>query len=250
MSDCYDLILSDLNAGLEVLFSGTPCQVAAVKSFANAHSGYQGRLITVEILCFGVPSPQIFQEHIRFIDGKYSEVVQYTFRDERDGWGNSYIHSAKLKNGTELYNDHYLQAYAALFAKRLTFRESCFNCRFSEQHRCADLTIGDCWGIEQIAPECMDQDGVSQVWVNTDVGKKLWDRVEEKFNIRLCRAEKLLPYNSVLSRPAEKPKEYESFWHFYQKKGYEYTLKRFTRYGKTYLIRHKLKRLFEKIGVK
>lgn len=233
-----------------VLFSGTPCQVAAVKYFANAHGGYKGQLITVEILCFGVPSPQIFQEHIRFIEDKYSEVVGYTFRDERDGWGNSYIHSARLKNGIELYNDHYLQAYASLFAKRLTFRESCFNCKFSGQQRSADLTIGDCWGIGQIAPDFVDRYGVSQVWVNTDVGKKLWDRVEDHFNARPCNVEKLLPYNSVLSRPAEKPGEYESFWRLYQKKGYAYILKRFTRYGKTYLIRHKVKRLFERIGLK
>ena len=89
-------------------------------------------MITVEILCFGVSCPQIFQEHICFIEDKYSEVVEYTFRDERDGWGDFYIHNARLKNGIELYNDHYLQAYALLFAKRLTFRESCFNCNFPD----------------------------------------------------------------------------------------------------------------------
>ena len=62
--------------------------------------------------------------------------------------------------------------------------------------------------------------------------------------------EKLLPYNSVLSRPAEKTVEYELFWHLYQKKGYVYILKRFARYGEIYLIRHKVKRLFERIGLR
>lgn len=244
------MVLSDLKAGLVVLFSGTPCQIAAIKSFAEAHKGYTGKLITVEILCFGVPSPQIFQEHIKFTECKYSEVERYVFRDERNGWGKTYIHSAKLKNGTELYDNRYLQAYASLFSKRLVFRESCFNCKFCVQQRCADLTIGDCWGVEYFAPESVDLYGVSQVWINTDKGREMWNKVKNRFITESCSIDQLLPYNSVLSRPAEKPNEYDDFWHLYQKKGFEFILKQYTRYGKTYLIRHKIRRLFEKIGLR
>lgn len=242
------MVISDLKAGLVVLFSGTPCQIAAIKSFAEAHKEYMGKLITVEILCFGAPSPQVFKEHIKFTQSKYSEVERYVFRDERNGWGRNYIHSARLKNGTELYNNKYLQAYASLFSKRLVFRESCFSCKFCGQQRCADLTIGDCWGVEHFEPECMDLYGVSQVWINTDTGRKLWDKVKNRFITKSCSIDQLLPYNSVLSKPAEKPDEYDDFWHLYQSKGFEFILKKYTRYGKTYLIRHKIKRLFEKLG--
>ena len=246
--ECYKQILEDLKASKTVLFSGTPCQVAAVKTFIQVNKVKTGKLITVEILCYGVPSPEIFQKHIEMVGDKYSEVEKYVFRDERDGWGHDYIHSARLKNGSELYNNSFLQAYASLFSKRLIFRESCFSCKFSSQQRCADITIGDCWGIEHIAPEHMDQYGVSQIWLNTDVGKELWDRVEYKFDSMGCTLGELLPYNTVLSKPADKPDEYNKFWKLYKKKGYEYVLRHFTRYGKTFVIRNKLKRLLEKIS--
>ena len=112
-----------------------------------------------------------------------------------------------------------MQAYASLFSKRLIFRESCFFCKFASQQRCADITIGDCWGVEHIAPECMDQYGVSQIWLNTDAGKELWDKVEYKFDSRKCTLRELLPYNTVLSKPADKPDEYGEFWELYKKRG-------------------------------
>ena len=64
------------------MFSGTPCQVAAITSFLKDKIQVNGRLITVEILCYGVPSPEVFQEHIKLTESKYSKVKKYVFRDE------------------------------------------------------------------------------------------------------------------------------------------------------------------------
>lgn len=248
--ECYSQISEDLKLGRTVLFSGTPCQVAAIKSFLKDKIQVNGRLITVEILCYGVPSPEVFQEHIKLTERKYSKVKKYVFRDERLGWGHDYIHSVQLENGRELYNCNFLQAYASLFSKRLVFRENCFSCKFASQKRCADITIGDCWGIEHIATECLDQRGVSQVWINTDAGMQLWKNVKDRFHTKQCNVAELLPYNTVLTKPADRPEEYEKFWRLYETKGYEYVLRCFTRYGKTYVIRHKIKRLLEKMGLK
>lgn len=76
------------------------------------------------------------------------------------------------------------------------------------------------------------------------------DKVKNRFITESCSIDLLLPYNSVLSRPADKPDEYDDFWCLYQEKGFEYILKQFIRYGKIYLIRHKMKKLFEKISMK
>ncbi len=129
-------------------------------------------------------------------------------------------------------------------------RESCFNCVFAGKQRCADLTIGDCWGIEHIEPKCYDELGVSQVWVNTDDGKKLWGEVKHQFTLNPCSYEKIAPYNSVLVKPAEKPAEYDAFWKKYQSHGYEYILKNFTKYGKKYKLRRVMQKICDKNGIK
>lgn len=108
ISKVLPLIIKDLNNGKIVLFSGTPCQVAAVKCLCKGKSNYEN-LITLEILCYGVPSPLIFDDHIQLIEKLYkSKVTSYTFRDEREGWSQYYIHSVKFSNGVDIYNKFYI----------------------------------------------------------------------------------------------------------------------------------------------
>lgn len=71
--------------GNKVLFSGTPCQVAGLKSYLGKE--YDG-LLTVDIICHGVPSEKIFQSYLQFMEGKYGGGLTYfTFRDKNIGWG-------------------------------------------------------------------------------------------------------------------------------------------------------------------
>ncbi len=230
-----------------MLFTGTPCQVAAIKCIAEKEKA-SDNLICVEILCYGVPSPEIFKEHLSMIEKKYGLVKSYMFRDERNGWGHDYIHSAKLEHD-ELYNHPTLQAYASLFGKRLVMRKGCFECKFSCTDRCADITIGDCWGIEYIDEAFNDGLGVSQVWINSEKGSKLWQSISLGISFKECQLTDLLEFNTVLSHPAEKPDDYEDFWEYYNNKGYEKTLKKYTRYGKTYRFRYKMKRLLHKMHI-
>jgi coenzyme F420-reducing hydrogenase beta subunit len=93
----FQQIIDDLKTKKMVLFSGTPCQVSAVKSFCEKKANCDN-LFLLEILCYGVPSPMIFQNHLKQIELNYKDAVcNYLFRDESGGWGQYYIHSADLK---------------------------------------------------------------------------------------------------------------------------------------------------------
>lgn len=205
------------------------------------------KLLTVEILCYGVPSPQIWADYIDHLEKKYGKLLKYSFRDERDGWSNSYYHCANFENGTELYRTKELQAFASLFGTRANMRESCFNCRFSSMHRCADITIGDCWGIEHIDKGFADSGGVSQVMINTEKGRLFWNTIREHFDIVDVDLDRLAQYNSVLSYPAKRPDEYNAFWGTYEKRGFDAIMKKYTRLGKTFRIRRILRMMIYSI---
>lgn len=247
IGQCFNDIRDRLKQGNNVLFTGTPCQVAAINSFCKLERVDIAKLITVEILCYGVPSPQIWKDYISYLEKKYGTLLKYCFRDERNGWSTSYNHSATFEVGTELYQTVELQAFGFLFSSHVNIRESCFNCEFSSMHRCADITIGDCWGIEYINRDFADTNGVSQVMINTETGMTIWNKVSEHFDVVDADIDKIAKYNSVLLHPAEKPAEYNAFWNDYLRFGFDKVIKKYTRLGKMFRVRRKIKRAVGRI---
>lgn len=247
ISGMFDDIKDKLASGQQVLFTGTPCQVAAVKSFLLQKKIDTRNLLTIDILCYGVPSPQLWGDHIRYLETKYGMLKEYNFRDEREGWSSTKYHCARFEGAKELYKNKELQAFGSLFGTHENMRESCFSCRYSDIHRCADITIGDCWGIEHINKAFYDIHGVSQVLINTEKGKNFWDSIAGCFDIVEADIEEIKKYNSVLSYPAEKPDGYEKFWSDYNQFGFDYIMKRYTMMGKTFRIRQKVKRVLKSI---
>lgn len=234
ISKVLPLIIKDLNNGKIVLFSGTPCQVAAVKCLCKGKSNYEN-LITLEILCYGVPSPLIFDDHIQLIEKLYkSKVISYTFRDEREGWSQYYIHSAKFSNGVDIYNNNLLQGLEQLYRSHYNVRESCFECKFIGNKRCGDITVGDCWGINEIAPDMNADYGISLVLVNSNKGVEIWNELDSELEYRKVDLNTLKKFNGVLVSAPQKPDDYEEFWRYYKKNGYLKTLKCYSPYGGVY----------------
>ncbi len=82
MSDAIASVGRDLGAGREVLFSGTPCQVDGLLAFLG---GPQDGLLTVDIICHGVPSQAFFAD---CMGEEFSDrLLSLRFRDKREGWG-------------------------------------------------------------------------------------------------------------------------------------------------------------------
>ena len=174
ISEIFRPIKELLNNNEIVLFSGTPCQVDAIKQYTSNPDN----LFTIEIICHGVTpieSYKLYMKHL-MIKNKLEEqdISEFKFRDKRQGW--SFNNSIKLKNGKDIRINHRLSSYMTFYLQGSLYRDSCFVCPYAKDERNADLTIGDYWGVvrkEKDLSEINIDEGVSCCLLNSDKGKKL-----------------------------------------------------------------------------
>lgn len=229
MEKCYKSIEKDLKDEKLVLFSGTPCQVAAVKRYFNIQKINVKNLITCDFVCHGVPTPKIFRNHISFLEKKYkSKVKNYRFRTKSFGW-RGHHEEAIFEDGKVLNSGKYLDIYKELYGSLNIIRPSCFNCKYISTNHFSDITFADFWGIENNYKEFSDNEGISFVMINTDSGSKLFDSVKD--NIRYIEAKKEDCRNPKLQGIITHPKNREKFFREYDKKGYLFIARKYTTWG-------------------
>jgi len=167
----YREIRDKLESGRQVLFTGMPCQVAALNSFLKEK--YEN-LFTVDLLCHGVPSQYELDKYVDELHQKLNipndiKIKDIRFRDKKFGWSCEHI-AVEFENG-ELYEaDVSKDVYEKMFFKNLGLRKSCSDCPFSVYPRQGDISIGDFWGISRIDKSLNDGKGTSLVFVNSDKG--------------------------------------------------------------------------------
>lgn len=222
-----------LSEGREVMFTGTPCQVAAVKNYLNDFG--RGNLVCVDLLCHGVGSPKIFEDHIHYLCRKYkSKVTAFCFRyKSRDHTGvkrkQRPLVSFTLENGKKIIKDFNLDRYANGFNRCILLRKSCTKCYFANTNRPGDLTIGDFWRLgEDIPYHRLTQDGVSVVLVNSDIGHRLLRRCSDSLFLDERPLAEAIKGNPTLSRPSKANKRREVFFKAYRRFGYKVSTSLFT----------------------
>ncbi len=176
----YHQIRILLEQGRKVLFSGTPCQVAGLRTFLLMFrsSIESGQLLLVELICMRVPSPRVFELYRQELCRKYgAPLKEFRFRDKGTGGVKKSMVVASFENG-RIYRcliaeDAFLQG----FFGGLYCRPSCAKCSFRSLRSGADITIGDFWGVEHIFPRLDDGLGVSAVLANTVSGSRCVDQL-------------------------------------------------------------------------
>lgn len=168
----YENIRQWLNEGRGVLFSGTPCQVAALKNFIGNDND---NLITVALICYGVPSPLALECFLESEERKSgSKLVRFCFREKdlrTDGMVSRIEFADKTKNRVFSYTT---SPYSRALFNNLTTRSACLACKFRQGRSGADLQIGDCWGLREQGDSFDDGRGLSAVLVNTIKGETLF----------------------------------------------------------------------------
>ena len=188
-----------VDAGQLVLFSGTPCQVAGLKAYLKKE--YEN-LILVDFVCHSVPSPMAWQEYVKFRalrDNDGVLPVKINLRDKTTGWSR-YLYSNLFSYGTG--KDHLIRSSDSLYMKLFTggyiSRNSCANCRFKGYSRVSDLTLGDFWGIWDVAPEMDDNKGTSVVLVQTEKGALLLSEAESDMILKTVKPDEVSKQNTAL----------------------------------------------------
>ena len=187
MGDCYLKAKSFLEQGRKVMFTGTPCQIAGLKNFLRKD---YDNLLTVDVVCHGVPSPKVWQVYLDEIarkGGKNSvlshpivektEINHIDFRSKSIGW-KKYSFALTLskatadgeKNTVLLSSIFTENPYMNAFLSNLSLRPSCYDCPAKAGKSGSDITIADFWGIEDVLPEFDDDKGISLVLSYSEKG--------------------------------------------------------------------------------
>lgn len=183
-----------------VCFSGTPCQIEGLKKFLGKE--YE-KLITVDIVCHAVPSPLVWKKYLHYEkeENGLDNIQEILFRD-KSKYGYKYS-MMSIKSDNKIYSegvetDPYLRA----FFGDLSDRPACYNCKFKKQFRVSDLTIWDCFTVENFDKRLDDDKGTTRILIQSKKGKELFEHIKGQFNYKEVPVEKLVKnvkemYNSV-----------------------------------------------------
>lgn len=221
MGDAYLQVKADLESGLSVLFSGTPCQIDGLLSFLQAARVDASRLTTLDILCHGVPSPRVWRDYLTYVsEGKSVDSVD--FRDKtRFGW-RDHAETLVLDDGAPVSS----RKYTTLFYGHNILRESCFACPYKTTRRVSDITIGDYWGIEKLDRAFDDDKGVSLVLLNTSRGEALWEKC--KGDLLVEEFPLALSLQNALQKNYPCPASRQAFWADYDRLPFAEVLQKYT----------------------
>lgn len=218
--DIFKRIESDLKDGIQVLFSGTPCQVAGLRLYLRKDFE---NLYTIDLVCHGVPSPAIFADYIKYCSKlRRRAVSSFLCRDNRHGWNNIFKSTIMYANGKEEYNTGLANLWNRIFFSELITRPSCHECRFTRTERIGDLTLGDFWGIETV-PEDVKRKGVSLILCNTEKGRFLLSNTE----LNLIESETNIKEHPNLYRPTTANPRSSEFMQYYHENGFSKAIKRY-----------------------
>jgi coenzyme F420-reducing hydrogenase beta subunit len=227
IQDTFPKTKEILKADRWVLYTGTPCQIAGLRAYLKVD--YE-KLITVDLVCHGVPSNALFQEYLSWLECKLKgKVVDYRFRDKtKYGWASAgsftYIKNDKAHIKQLLPETDYYYYYYYLNGN--IYRESCYVCSFASSNREGDFTIADYWDIQKYHSEFYPPEGVSMILVNTTKGKQVFDEIVDKIRFIPSKLEYALKTNGNLNKPTPRPDTRDFIYTDIKKLGFEAAAKK------------------------
>lgn len=213
VADLFDEIKKNIDQERMVLFTGTPCQIAALYSYLGNRYRDSEFLFTCDNICHGVTSPLLLQEFHGYIETKMrKKLKKHIFRYKPAGW--DHIECLIYEDGQIDYKSAYSQLYKYIFDRNLGHRSSCFNCKYTSLNRQGDITLGDFWGISENATDIEKQNGVSLILVNSKKGKSIIQRASLEGKLKEVNIESACKRQPHLSCPPKKADDYDDFWKF------------------------------------
>ncbi len=218
-----------LTEGRKVLFSGTPCQIAGLhhllqKSYEN--------LLTLDVICHGVPSPLIWKEYLekfklrpKGVAGKNTVlsslnevpiIMGISFRDKYNGWKKyGFSVHKQLNNKEHVFREPMEKnLYMRLFLNNIILRPSCYKCQSKSGKSNSDISLADYWGIWRISSKMYDNKGTSLVLGNTQKGIDILRGINYKY-IETSYAD-AFRYNPAIEKSCLETAAVEEFWSIYR----------------------------------
>ena len=154
--EILELLKKDKEQNKKILFSGTPCQISAIRQLLKDYKN----IIYVSVICHGVLSEKVLDKYL-----KEENIQSFEYRTKDNGWSRS---SIKIDNTKIIpFNDSSLMS---LYIQNSILRDSCYNCQFKDKNNQADIILGDYWGVGEVHKEMFDEQGVSALIINSKKG--------------------------------------------------------------------------------
>ena len=221
LNDVYLQIRDRLQQGALVLFTGTPCQADGLRGFLK--KDYEN-LLTVDLICHGVPSPGLFRQYLESLAQKKGTITDIRFRDKRrNGWCSqgSVTYSKKTKTITP-FNDSYYYCY---YLQNSVSRMCCYSCKYASTRRVGDITIGDFWNIGDVLPDVDATAGFSAVLVNTEKGQRFLNQIADNVKMYETSVETVVKGNGNLSQPSPMSEKRQFIFSQIAAQGYDHVAK-------------------------
>ncbi len=241
MSSTYKMILSDLKNGKAVLFVGTPCQVSAVNNYTSNHP----LLLTIDIVCHGVPSQKIFDDYLSFLQSKEGEIESFEFRTKRIvNNGMNWFFSYKLKEKQRKTIKNWPQdVFTYLYMMSYINRESCYHCQYTTKDRVGDFTLCDYWKWEKYHFAFDKNSTVSGIICNSQKAEDILKNVIDELQIEETDYNNIIKHNSCLENPVDIPDNRDEVLNTIRKNGFSLIDREYRRRHKKNIIKNNLRML-------
>lgn len=224
-----------------VMFSGTPCQTAALQNYCKDID--TKNLYLCDLVCHGVPPQSLFKECVKFLEKKIGKkITEYYCRYKSNDVNWSHTEAQVDKDG-----NYYYYYYRDIYYSHNALRPSCYNCKYTNFDRRSDITIADYWGIENFMPDFYDNKGVSLIIINSDKGRNWLNNIKNQFDLRESNKQDCSFKNGHLMAPPISPREREKFWIDYKTKGFAFLAKKYGNDNLKYKTKNCLKIILIKL---
>lgn len=255
---CYPQIKMDLKKGYQVLFFGTPCQVAGVINYLRKP---YDNLITVDLCCHGVPSQKFLRDDVEEFCDRNEKILRnkgdmskpwdrwglyVTFRNKGDmskPW-DRYKMTVNDKKKEMISSPFLKDNYITAFMSGLLFRENCYNCPYAKALRVSDITIADFWGYK--GNKIRTDDGISLLMPSTNKGLLLIDACKEALHYEEREVAEAIKGNGQFNHPSKRPLERDAFLNTYPKdmqKAYEIAITEYVTAYRKKIVIDKIRRI-------
>lgn len=203
-----------LKENKKVIFSGTPCQIAGLKSYLNKE---YLNLLCIDLICHGVGSQKVFNDCLADLSKTYcSEIIKYDFRykDRKRNKHFDYTTQYHLKSGKKSILE--LDNYNKLFLSQLCIRPSCQErCIYRNKNRLSDITIADFKGKPRIFPLDKDSRNYSTIVINSKKGENVFENLHNRMKMLECEMKDIEKYNPLFFKHTQDNQDRDSFFKDY-----------------------------------
>ncbi len=224
VGDAFAVIKKELQAGDLVLFTGTGCHVKGLRSFLGRD---YGNLLTLDLVCHGVPGAGVFRKYRKWVESRYGDKMTcYIPRPKRAGDGQElgYYALAKFKHRDDIKLEKRDNSFFVGFQHNLFLRSACFDCQANGKERYSDFTVADFWGLgklEQFKPYKERTRGISMLALNSERARVFF----EEFSSELVYEERTYAEASLTNtqyyRSACPSSRRETFRHDFAEKSWD-----------------------------